>query len=602
MPENKQTLLELSRALPERERKDLLKRIKSSVQIGTAEENQIYHADIEEEERNILIEQELQKLSFWNRLRLWFMELFRGKDRKQLFLELKLFDLRKRITQKQPDFCNFSGRIIKAPFAESVFDLYLYSVHLYRFFHGMWKDEERFIRAMNDLLDRSIPDAKRDVEGFFPILEMLDTYEKTRSKEAIKKELSKRIKVYLDNIPDEVFEDITHHILPFYYLRYLVLYPYSELFQLFGVDISSHESTEYPEFQDVPVSSVSVYLERLFFAVYSVKKISEPVVLTDDYIVVFQDDGASDSKNAASQPSSSQEEDESRTSPEYLKKSIRELIGATKEFADAVPLGEIIRYFRNDPYFRIYAYLPKLNLKDFYYAMLRVKMMNQVEKRYPDVKNMHIERELRRVFGEQRLRPFRYYREYTNSSFSQLGLPTFLHVRSLNVLFHFVRWYYRENIQQLIQVLSRGILSQNRITQNRLVAYAAGVEDLEDRIRQHDESLSPDREDGKTLQRLRFNLSKETSQQRIYRSLVSQKDQDVKTLLDRGVENLQGIAGIIDDIVNSSLQSIKNQLKQTVHYQGVQDTLANILKVRSKKIHEFLHLLEEIRNYERGKE
>ena len=88
-------------------------------------------------------------------------------------------------------------------------------------------------------------------------------------------------------------------------------------------------------------------------------------------------------------------------------------------------------------------------------------------------------------------------------------------------------------MQEIVRILERNVLDQNRITRDLLLSHAANLEDLEDKIKQFDYSLSPDSEDGKLFQRLRFSLAGDPSHQRMYRTLVVQKDREVKTLLDR---------------------------------------------------------------------
>ena len=81
------------------------------------------------------------------------------------------------------------------------------------------------------------------------------------------------------------------------------------------------------------------------------------------------------------------------------------------------------------------------------------------------------------------------------------------------------------------------MLAQNRITRDRLLGYSASIQELEDKIAASDKSLSPENDDGKLFHKLRMSLAAEPAQQRMFRSLVVNKNREVKSLLDWGDGN-----------------------------------------------------------------
>jgi len=156
-------------------------------------------------------------------------------------------------------------------------------------------------------------------------------------------------------------------------------------------------------------------------------------------------------------------------------------------------------------------------------------------------------------------------------------------------------------MQEIVRVLERNVLDQNRITRDLLLSHAANLEDLEDKIKQFDYSLSPDSEDGKLLQRLRFSLAGDPSHQRMYRTLVVQKDREVKTLLDRSHESLEGLSKIFQELIYTRSDSMRIQLKSHFLLNGKSTSLESALKHWSRHINDFLILFNQVLRIEKGR-
>jgi hypothetical protein len=184
--------------------------------------------------------------------------------------------------------------------------------------------------------------------------------------------------------------------------------------------------------------------------------------------------------------------------------------------------------------------------------------------------------------------------------YNKLGIPTFAYTKSINLLYNFIRIVYRRQIQELVQILSQGILRQNRITLNRLLVHVATLEDLETKIRALDESLSPDEEDGKLFNRIRYTLASDATHQRLYRSLINQKDNEVKSLIERGKEALLGLKKMFDEFLSSPMESFRQKLQAYHYIDGRSQTLLEVLRDRTEKIDKFQNLLYEISRIERG--
>ena len=109
-----------------------------------------------------------------------------------------------------------------------------------------------------------------------------------------------------------------------------------------------------------------------------------------------------------------------------------------------------------------------------------------------------------------------------------------------------------------------------------------------------DKSLSPEEDEGKMFHKLRMSLASEPSQQRMYRSLVINKNREVKSLIDWGEEALSGLEKIFSELAASESNVIKVQLNKHYLMRGKSITLVSILKKRSAHIREIRRLTAQI--------
>lgn len=146
-----------------------------------------------------------------------------------------------------------------------------------------------------------------------------------------------------------------------------------------------------------------------------------------------------------------------------------------------------------------------------------------------------------------------------------------------------------------MRVLEKGVLSHNRLMRDNMLQYASTLEDVSDRIRIFDNSLSPDSEEGKVFHKLRFSISKDVSQQKIFRKIVIQKDREAKNLAEAGIDAIAGLKRVLGEINKSTNDSVIDQLKQ--HYLidnkpvVLQDLLVDSIEKLNKTEHLYHHML-----------
>jgi hypothetical protein len=168
------------------------------------------------------------------------------------------------------------------------------------------------------------------------------------------------------------------------------------------------------------------------------------------------------------------------------------------------------------------------------------------------------------------------------------------------VLYNFLSKIYKGFVQEAIQAANSYVFPGNRIVQTRLLQAAGGLEELEAKIVLLDRTLSPEEEDGRALAAFRARVSTDTSQQKLYRGFVAQKDKEAHDLLEQGIDHLQSIKRHFDETVSSPVESIKAVLK-TLHFsRGRNQTLAALLKSTAELIGDFLELLRQLSALEKG--
>jgi hypothetical protein len=576
---------ELSRSLGEEERKALLKRISESLNYQSDAEDNIYHKDPDREERKKLIEKEIAGLNWLQRFFLWIRMTFSGKPVNQVVSEHKLKAIQRRVSRKIPGLAGFDTQVLYPSFAMKVFELFKAVMPLRVPFKRFWTEGEHFHAVLTSLIEERIGEPRQKVEDLITTEEMVEIYSQKGTRAAVRSEFISRLQTYTDTLGDEVFHTIEEEILPVYYIKELVSFPFYSFFEMFHYTAPRDPEESTPFFTSASANLSLDLVERLYYAVYIISKVDDRGELNVNVL-----------RRLFSNDEQDVEEDE-----EQVIRCIKDVIKLGKSFYHEVPLADIIRFFRKDPYYQLIFYMPSMNLKDFYLSILKIRLLSDLDDVFDKVRDTYIERETAKIFKDKRYFNFPYYRVYTSIDYKAADLPFFIHTRSVSLVYNYLKSFYRESMQEIVRVLERNVLDQNRITRDLLLSHAANLEDLEDKIKQFDYSLSPDSEDGKLLQRLRFSLAGDPSHQRMYRTLVVQKDREVKTLLDRSHESLEGLSKIFQELIYTRSDSMRIQLKSHFLLNGKSTSLESALKHWSRHINDFLILFNQVLRIEKGR-
>jgi hypothetical protein len=588
----KTKLEEISLELPERERRELLARIMRALASATRGENA--GVNLEQEEREKLVKEDMQTLSPWVRFVLWLWKLFSGRSPRELFIDWKIGQLKRRIKSLNSGLTGFRSRDLSPKFARLLYELYRDVFPLRECFQDFHNEAEFRDRAILYLVERRYPDSKRELEEFFPLEDMEKVFAASGSEEEVRRVCLNRIGEYVKKIPERFMNQLDEGLRPFFYLKYLVLFPFGSVFRHFKVDTPSTLDGRTPEFKTAAAMLVLEQLERLYHS------INLPAELGTEWFCheeIFQ---AHLEYRRSEEHSDELAGEEKVRNANELTAAVLRLADTAKRFDQRVPLLDLIRYFRKDPYYRIVFGVPRFHVKPVYSNALKTRILDQLESQIDQVKKDVLERRLLEIFKTNRLTDLFYYVDRDGSEYRTLNLPDFGHTTSLKVLYNFLSRIYKSTIQDAVQVANMYILVKNRIVYGRLNQSAAGLEELEAKILLFDRSLSRDEDDGKILMRLRHHLSTDLMQQKQYRSFVAQKDREARELVEQGYEHLLGIKRIFEELLVSPMENLKAVLRTLHFYKGKNVTLSVLLRGASELINDFLELLSQLLELEKG--
>jgi hypothetical protein len=252
-----------------------------------------------------------------------------------------------------------------------------------------------------------------------------------------------------------------------------------------------------------------------------------------------------------------------------MRKTIGELTQRGREIRRKIPLVDIIRYFRNDPYYRFLAYVPRLKLRDFYYSNLKIKALTELDNRFNDIRMGVLGRMVQEVFPHGLLQ-FEYFHPEIQSGIQRTGIGRLEVYRSLQIVHSFIQNVYRGGLHEFMRVLGKILPARTRQSGVDFTLLIAGLEDVEERLREFDLSFSPDSEEGKTFYRYRYtSTERDNAQLTAYRGLVNQKGRDAKTIIEKFSYQTDGI--------KQGLRLIQkgNHSHLNERYRGYDSTLAS---------------------------
>lgn len=627
-PPSPSKLRDLALALTEEERRDLLKRINSALSLKQSADPQVSPHALSREKRLELMREEIAGLSFFDRLVFWFKRLLSTKGDEDTFIAFKLGRLRRRL--RAAGLTVVMPATISERVAQVVWDLYKAAYGLIPVFLDLWRGGTYLQDSVEYLLSMRIPGARKNLYDFVALEELQERYLETERKQEVRDLVLTRLDEYLADVPDDIFDHLGEGVMPLYMLRGVCLFDYNYFFDVFGFDPGVVPPEETPPFRESPTSAAIGPIEELYSSLHSASKLPKDSFvhseLLDRYLEIKEsetepeaaaatvaadldllaDKGGSDpaasGEESEPDPQNQREEDayqKRHETVDQLKSLLRDLGQQVRRTSSRIPFVELVRYYRSDPYYKLRSNVPRINLREFYSSYLTMRLLSQVDRGFKEIRRGVVSRLTKQLFGRE-LQPFEFYRPGIQPATNRMGLPAFQHMRSLNVLYNFLRLIYHGHMQETVRILSRILPIRQRDASSGLVVHVAGLEDVHDHIRAFDYSFSPDSDDGKAFLRIRFAVEKDVTQHRTYRNIVTAKDREARQLLDRGMEHVTGLERSFSEIQRSLTDQLRERYAAADSLVSRLDGLDHLLERNLEKIATFNRLIKQVIAGEEG--
>ncbi|MCL2295325.1 MAG: DUF5312 domain-containing protein [Spirochaetes bacterium] len=624
---------EMAVSISEKERRDLLKKINRNMNLNDPRfEEAIYHVDLPKEEKDKYIKEEIAKLGFFERLILKIKKFFSGKTEEATYNDLKFAALRKSISKKSPGITNFDARTISRLFAEIVYPMALKTSSLVHLFEEFWRQGDTFQKILTQLVESRLPGVVRTIDDLLSDEDAESIVFEKETKTAIKDEVILRFNSYAKKVSDSVFHEIEEEILPLYYFRPVIVFPYYDFFKLFGFNPYSAASSlkgssgnSSFSLKSSPSFSCIVDIERLYYAIYMVLKVSRPIkidpLLGEHFCRNIKEEniepknsreiGAQDTpdnreldyeyldediiKNSFDNSGSKSDDNESAENKrKWFCDKLDEIYDESKRIDKKIALVELIKYYRNDYYYKLAFYVPKLRLKELYFASLKIQILEQINEKYARARNSMIERNIDRLFRGKTFMKFLHFRTYIGFDHEKIGVAYFANIRSMELLYNYLVYYYNDRIRQILDFSTKTILAQDKITSTNVMMQVSTIDDAFVKIQDFDKALSPDAEDGKLFLRLRHGLLSDVAYLKMYKGFLLQKNKTSKDIINRSLEAFENIMRTFSELLNSSLFEIKNSLAVSYNIDGKTRSFREFLVEAVENIRYFKTLLTQI--------
>jgi hypothetical protein len=515
------------------EQKKIRARIERALCLNLPEETVIIQAPSDIRTHVGKLREDMKQASVGAKLNNFVRSAFSIKSETEMLLEAKLRKLKETIQANRTAYINFANRMFSADLAAILYEIHRFAEILRPAIDAIFADSLGLERIIRQFLERRIPQAKTALADFITLEEMKDLFFKTESQIDLVAEINRRLQEYCQSLSQLGLDRYAAGIVPLYYLRSLLAFPFPALFGEFRFN-GEDPAGGTPSFQSAALQPVLGMLETLYCLLYPIKKLDPETPVEPEILEMAN-------RCAAGEPmEKSETEPEISEETRRLAKSIVNLVTIIQRVLANVPLVEIIRYYKNDPYYKLMVYPPRLKLEEFYTGSLRMKILNEAAVYFPKLHQRIFQDVAKELFGGEP-EDFDYFMNSGLGMTPKKGYAEFTHPRSLKILNAFIRAHYYNYIQGLVHSLNKVMSHRVRTSFSQLLVYAGGIESVGTKLRAFDQSFSPDAEDGKTMVRLKFVLDKELSQQRSYVAFITKKNEEAKSLLDNGINYLQGI-------------------------------------------------------------
>jgi len=557
----------LAAELPAEERKSLLKKINRSLKLIESSED-FKRKEFSREEMENKVRRDINLSGWFERFIIRLYSFFTGRSPVDFYLRRSLKHLKRRLggysggSYIVGDELKLTNRL-----AKEVYGLYVLIAPLRRMFKEIWLDTDFIETLYSTFIRESIHSVKTEIFDFVSMEEMEAIFASTGDRNQIRKKLINRMNEFLNSIPSKNIDDVNEYFLPFYFGKFLVVFPFKNLLTTFGCSMADLIEFRSPEFKNTDFSLVVSRLEQLLYCL----NLFTLTDWTEEHIKVV-----------AGAYLRIKRSDEGENLDELLihtRKDIQSLKEGVEDFLKKTPLAEIIKYIKKDSYYEQEFRVPKPDFFEFYSSSLKLKTLSAFGSVFHEVRRKYINSSIERIFLGFTLYQLQGYREFKDFDFRTLNLPYFRHVSSLTLLHNFYTQYYKGNIIEVFQLLYKTVLVKNPQLQSRIFELQKEVEKITSEIGAFDRSLYPDHEEGKTFALLKNELKKSPALERKYRSFISEKDLEAERIIFSGLEVLGNIQKGLERVIASPADLIRLQLSSVYPLLDRERSLRELIKL-----------------------
>ena len=554
------------------EKRDLLAKIQLSLNLSARDTDSIASKAGEPEDLKRRLTGEFRKLGLFDRFVLKIAAFFSGRAEYELLGERKLAGARLALREKISDLIAPSRGEWTPEFAKLLYDLYAETVPVKPVFDHLFQQKMTFEAGMLLLIREEFPSAAKNLTDLLPDLDIAQVYRGGQKRSSVKSQLTARLNQYLDQIPSNVFDRVRDRLRPLYYLRPLAQYPYPFLFELFGHKTEGADVLKYPFFTGAPWRKTAALLERLYYGLYLVSKLEPGGDLQLLYRATAERLGGDWTADA-------------------IQQKVAALTTVARSLAQRLPWKEVLQWSFQDPYYGVKYSLPQFSVRDFYQTTLTIQMGEQLDERFPEVRQNLLAEE-RALLFQSGVDPIENYTEGLVS-----GLATkvkgFQYPLALGLLWQFLGVYFAKRIHPFFQSLARLVPPANKAVLQVLSSQTEELSKLRELIQSFDRSLHPDSQEGQQLQRLKYELGTKALGLKPFVQFIEAKDAQALELIRKGIDGVDSMYRQFVGLKDRNVPVLKTILKLPFLLDGRQETVENGLDRIVAIIEKALFVLKE---------
>jgi hypothetical protein len=577
------TFDDLSQALSNDEKKNLLGKIQTSLNLSAKDTDSIISKAEAPEDLKHRLSKEVGELGFLDRLIIRLLAFFRNRSEAEVFGDRKLLDAKTVLRERAPTLVSFSNQEWTPEFAKVLYDLFAEAAALRPVFDHLFQQKLTLESGLLKIIEEEHPRSVHTLEELFPEAEIAQVYQADPRRIAVVAELDKRLADYLKAIPDDVFARVDARLRPLYNLRPLVQYPYGFLLELFGHNAERTEVAKYPYFLGAPWLKTAGLLERLYYGLHMASKIESVDVRLDRLFGAVADKIADEANPWTA---------------ENVVKRVNMFLEQAHDVFTSVPWREVLQWSFQDPYYGVKFVVPKFSLDDFYQTILTMNLKEELDRTLPEVRRNLLATERTLLFKNASFDPLDFYVSGVGATLGPQKVSGFAYPESLGLLWAFLSHHFTKRIQPFHQSLVRLAAPGSKGILQGLTNVVDELNQLKIKIRQFDRTLHPDSEEGKTFHKLKLELNSKALSLKPFIQLVQEKDSVALELTNRGAEGLNILLQQLSGVRDRNIPALKAVLKLPYLLEGQQETVENGLDRLLVIVQKTIFVLKETQSLE----